>query len=70
MEEVADGAAELVDPLDSDAIAAGIERAHSRRDRLIAAGLERARRFGWPATAAAAVAALPARLRRDATISS
>jgi glycosyltransferase involved in cell wall biosynthesis len=57
MEEVTGGAAELVDPLDPEAIAAGIERAHSHRDRLIAAGLDRARCFGWPATAAAAVAA-------------
>ena len=31
--------------------------AYSHRDRLIAAGLERARCFGWPATAASAVAA-------------
>jgi glycosyltransferase involved in cell wall biosynthesis len=57
MEEVAGGAAELVDPLDPAAIAAGIESALARRDRLIAAGLERARGFSWPETAASAVAA-------------
>ncbi|HEX6761734.1 MAG TPA: glycosyltransferase family 1 protein [Gaiellaceae bacterium] len=56
MEEVADGAAELVDPLDFASIAAGIERAIARRHELRAAGLERATRFGWDATAAEAVA--------------
>jgi glycosyltransferase involved in cell wall biosynthesis len=56
MSEVAADAAELVDPLDVASIAAGIERALARRVELRAAGLERARRFGWPATADAAVA--------------
>jgi glycosyltransferase involved in cell wall biosynthesis len=46
-EEVAGGAAVLVDPLDVDAIAAGIEEAVARRDELARAGLERARSFGW-----------------------
>jgi glycosyltransferase involved in cell wall biosynthesis len=46
-EEVADGAAVLVDPLDPDAIAAGIEEAASRREELVPAGLERARSFSW-----------------------
>ena len=55
MEEVADGAAELVDPLDPAAIAAGIERAHERREELASRGLERARSFNWAATAAATV---------------
>lgn len=55
MEEVADGAAELVDPLDAAAIAAGIERAHARREELVARGLERARTFRWAAAAAATV---------------
>jgi glycosyltransferase involved in cell wall biosynthesis len=55
MSEVAGGAAELVDPLDVDSIAAGIERALSRRVELRAAGLERARRFGWAETADAVV---------------
>ena len=55
MEEVADGAAELVDPLDPAAIAAGIERAHARRDELVARGLERAGQFGWATVGAATV---------------
>ncbi len=46
-EEVAGGAAVLVDPLDVDAIVAGILEAGSRRDALIALGLERARGFTW-----------------------
>lgn len=57
MEEVAGGAAELVDPLDPASIAAGIERARARRDELRAAGLERAQRYTW-ATAAGATAAV------------
>jgi glycosyltransferase involved in cell wall biosynthesis len=47
MEEVADGAAELVDPQDASSIAAGIERAIARRDELRALGLARARAFSW-----------------------
>jgi len=46
-EEVAGGAAVLVDPLDVDAIAAGLEEAASRRDELRARGLERARAYTW-----------------------
>jgi len=57
MEEVADGAAELVDPYDVASIAAGIERALLRRDELRAAGLRRAAAFNWPATAEAVVGA-------------
>ncbi len=57
MQEVADGAAELVDPTDVSSIAAGIERALGRRAELRAAGLARARRFGWAATAEAAATA-------------
>jgi glycosyltransferase involved in cell wall biosynthesis len=52
-EEVAGGAAVLVDPLDPGAIAAGIEEALARRDDLRARGLERARMFSWATTAAA-----------------
>ena len=55
MEEVAAGAAELVDPLDPDSIAEGIRRALGRRDELRAAGLERAQAFGWDRTADAVV---------------
>ncbi len=46
-EEVAGGAAVLVDPLDPGAIAAGIEEAAARREELVRAGRERARAFGW-----------------------
>lgn len=55
MEEVAGDAAELVDPEDVDSIASGIERALGRREELRAAGLSRASRFGWAATADAVV---------------
>ncbi len=47
MEEVAGGAAVLVDPLDVEAIAAGIEEAIGRRDDLRARGLQRVRAFSW-----------------------
>jgi glycosyltransferase involved in cell wall biosynthesis len=56
MEEVADGAAVLVDAEDPAAIAAGIERAASERDALVARGLERARQFRWDEVADATVA--------------
>jgi len=46
-EEVAGGAAVLVDPRDEASIAAGIEEAIARRDELRARGLERAARFTW-----------------------
>jgi glycosyltransferase involved in cell wall biosynthesis len=52
-EEIAGGAAVLVDPLDPASIAAGIEEASRRRDELRAAGLERARAFSWDAVARA-----------------
>jgi glycosyltransferase involved in cell wall biosynthesis len=47
LEETAGGAAVLVDPLDFEAIAAGIGEAERRRDELRAAGLTRAARFTW-----------------------
>lgn len=50
--ELADGAGVLVDPLDVDAIAAGIEEARSRREELRRAGLERAAGHTWSAAAA------------------
>jgi alpha-1,3-rhamnosyl/mannosyltransferase len=50
-EEVAGGAAVLVDPLDSADIAAGIERAERDHDALSKAGLARARAFTWDETA-------------------
>ena len=55
MEEVADGAAVLVDARDSEEIAAGIERAATERDTLVPRGLERARAFRWDAVVAATV---------------
>ena len=56
MEEVADGAAVLVDANDTAEISAGIERAAADREQLVARGLERARAFRWDAVAAATVA--------------
>jgi glycosyltransferase involved in cell wall biosynthesis len=46
-EEVAGGAAVLVDALDATSIAAGIAEAEVRRDELRRLGLERAREFSW-----------------------
>jgi glycosyltransferase involved in cell wall biosynthesis len=46
-EEVAAGAAVLVDPLDVASIAAGLEEAAARRDELRGLGLERARAYTW-----------------------
>jgi glycosyltransferase involved in cell wall biosynthesis len=54
-EEVANGAAVLVDPLDPTEIAAGIERAVSDRETLGRRGVERARAFTWTAAADATV---------------
>jgi glycosyltransferase involved in cell wall biosynthesis len=48
LEEVAGDAAVFVD---DDGLADGIRRALAERDRLVAAGLERARGFSWRATA-------------------
>jgi glycosyltransferase involved in cell wall biosynthesis len=47
LEELSGDAAVLVDPLDPDAIAAGLTEALDRRDELRARGLERARAFDW-----------------------
>ena len=49
--EVAGGAAVLVEPGDPEALAEGIREALRDRERLVAAGLERARRFTWEKTA-------------------
>jgi glycosyltransferase involved in cell wall biosynthesis len=54
-EEVSGGAAVLVDPLDPDAIAAGLAEAVKRRDELRARGLERAKAFDWREVARATV---------------
>src|SRR5438094_7953576 len=55
MEEVADGAAVLVDAHDPVEIADGIARGVADRNTLIARGLERARAFRWDGVAAATV---------------
>jgi glycosyltransferase involved in cell wall biosynthesis len=55
--EVAGDAAVLVEPGDPAALAAGIERALSDRERLVAAGLVRARQFSWAETARLTLAA-------------
>jgi glycosyltransferase involved in cell wall biosynthesis len=55
MEEVADGAAVLVDTSDPSELAAGLERAAAERDLLVPRGLERARAFRWDAVAGATV---------------
>jgi glycosyltransferase involved in cell wall biosynthesis len=51
-EEVAGGAAVLVDAQDPAAIAAGVEEAAARHDELRARGLERAAQFTWERVAA------------------
>ena len=50
-EEVAGGAAVLVDPRDVASIATGIEEAIARRDELRVTGLRRARDYSWDASA-------------------
>jgi glycosyltransferase involved in cell wall biosynthesis len=54
-EELADGAAVLVDPQDPAAIAAGIERANWQRGELVERGLQRVRAFSWEVVAEATV---------------
>jgi glycosyltransferase involved in cell wall biosynthesis len=49
--EVAGDAAVLVEPGDPEALAEGIREALGNRERLVAEGLERARRFTWAETA-------------------
>jgi alpha-1,3-rhamnosyl/mannosyltransferase len=55
MEEIAHGAAILVDPLDPAAIAAGIRDAVGRRDELVPAGIARSREYTWRRAADAVV---------------
>jgi glycosyltransferase involved in cell wall biosynthesis len=50
-EEIAGGAAVLVDPMDVNAIAAGMAEAERRREDLVPRGLDRARSFTWSAAA-------------------
>jgi glycosyltransferase involved in cell wall biosynthesis len=47
MEEVAGGAAVLVNPLDVSSIAEGIGQAVAHRSELVALGLARVREFTW-----------------------
>ena len=54
-EEIAGSAAVLVDPLDPDAIAAGLAEAIDRADELRALGLQRARAYDWREVASATV---------------
>ena len=49
--EIAGDAAVLVEPADPAALAGGIEQALADRERLVAAGLERASQFKWADTA-------------------
>jgi glycosyltransferase involved in cell wall biosynthesis len=56
LEEVSGGAAVLVDPLDPDAIAAGLHEAIDRREELRPLGLARARVFDWGKVARETVA--------------
>lgn len=51
MPEVAGGAAILVDPLEVDSIAKGIEHALGGREQLIQKGIEQASKFSWERTA-------------------
>jgi glycosyltransferase involved in cell wall biosynthesis len=55
MEEIAGGAAVLVDPLDARSIADGIDKAMTAREHLIERGLARAREFTWESAADALV---------------
>ena len=55
--EVAGDAAVLVDPLEPESIAAGLQEAIGRRDELRERGLARASDYTWDGVAAAAVAA-------------
>ncbi|MDA3010524.1 MAG: glycosyltransferase, partial [Actinomycetota bacterium] len=56
-EDVAGGAAVLVDPYDTASITAGITEALADRDQLIELGRRRAAEHTWAATAAATAAA-------------
>jgi glycosyltransferase involved in cell wall biosynthesis len=53
MEEVSGGAAVLVDPLNAQSLADGIEEAAMRRDELVELGVARAREFSWESAATA-----------------
>ena len=61
LDEACGDAAIRVDPLDPEAIAAGLREALARREELVALGLEHAARFSWERTGATMLAALEAR---------
>lgn len=61
LDEACGEAAVRVDPLDVEAIAAGIRDAVARRDELVPRGLAHAARFSWRSTGAAMLAALEER---------
>jgi glycosyltransferase involved in cell wall biosynthesis len=61
LDEACGNAAIRVDPLDPEAIAAGIREALARREELVALGLAHAARFSWERTGAAMLEALEAR---------
>jgi len=63
-EEVAGGAAVLVDPLNVDSIVDGIRKAMSSVDELRVRGLERARDASWATTAELTIAAYRDTLER------
>lgn len=63
-EEVAGGAAVLVDPESAESIAEGVRRAMRERDALVAAGRERARSLSWAVTAEATMDAYRDALER------
>ena len=61
LDEACGAAAVRVDPLDPEAVAAGILEAIARRDELVAAGAEHAAQFTWGATGKTMLEALVAR---------
>ncbi|MCZ7589587.1 MAG: glycosyltransferase family 4 protein [Gaiella sp.] len=61
LDEACGDAAVRVDPLDVEAIAAGIREAVERRDELVPRGLAHAARFSWERTGTAMLAALEER---------
>ncbi|HET9242477.1 MAG TPA: glycosyltransferase family 1 protein, partial [Gaiella sp.] len=61
LDEACGNAAIRVDPLDPEAIAAGVREALARREELVALGLEHAARFSWERTGATMLTALEER---------
>ena len=61
LDEACGDAAVRVDPLDVEAIAAGIREAVARRDELVPLGLAHAARFSWRSTGATMLTALEER---------